>query len=69
MYHVHFLIETPDQDLVFPAAGEAAEYLLNNGFANAEREPHWHMRWCLERMQAGESMDVGDARVFCQPSE
>ena len=58
-----FVIETPDGDVGFAGAGPAAEFLLGSGFANAEREPHWHLRWCLDRMVVGESMDVGHARV------
>jgi len=51
-----FVVETPD-------GGPAAEFLLGSGFANAEREPHWHLRWCLDRMAVGETVEVGDARV------
>lgn len=58
-----FVVETPDGDVGFAGAGPAAEFLLDGGFANAEREPHWHPRWCLVRMVVGESMDVGQARV------
>ncbi|MFC7876710.1 hypothetical protein [Isoptericola sp. NPDC057391] len=58
-----FVIETPDGDVGFAGAGSAAEFLLDGGFANADREPHWHLRWCLDRMAVGESMDVGPAHV------
>ncbi|CAM3691191.1 hypothetical protein [Isoptericola cucumis] len=58
-----FVIETPDGDVGFAGAGPAAEFLLDNGFANADREPHWHLRWCLDRMTVGEQLDVGPAFV------
>lgn len=58
-----FVVETPDGDVELPSTGPAADYLLEEGFANAEREPHWHLRWCLDRMDVGEAMDVGPARV------
>lgn len=58
-----FVVETPDGEVELSATGPAADYLLDGGFANAEREPHWHLRWCLDRMAVGESMDVGAARV------
>lgn len=59
-----FVIETPDGDVGFAGAGPAAVFLLDGGFANPDREPHWHLRWCLDRLAVGEAMDVGDARVF-----
>lgn len=58
-----FVIEMSDGEAELPTAGSAAQYLLDGGFANADREPHWHLRWCLERMALGEGMDVGGARV------
>ncbi|MFC8596773.1 MULTISPECIES: hypothetical protein [unclassified Isoptericola] len=58
-----FVVETPDGEEEFAHAGSAADFLLDSGFANAAREPHWHLRWCLDRMAVGESMDVGLARV------
>ncbi|QCY48529.1 hypothetical protein GcLGCM259_2822 [Glutamicibacter creatinolyticus] len=69
MSDTQFLIETPEQSRIFLAAGSAADFLLAGGFANAGREPHWHLRWCLERMQLEEFMEVGQARVFCQHQE
>ncbi|MGP9539499.1 hypothetical protein ACT3SP_15945 [Brachybacterium sp. AOP43-C2-M15] len=64
MEAAEFAVETPDGEIEFASTGPAAEYLLENGFADAEREPHWHLRWCLDRMEVGESMDVGPARVL-----
>ena len=58
-----FVVETPDGELEFPSTGPAATYLLDGGHANADREPHWHLRWCLDRMDVGEVMEVGDAIV------
>jgi hypothetical protein len=66
MRNVEFVIDTPDGEVTIQAAGHAAAYLLSHGFSKADREPHWHMRWCLERMTPGESMDVGVARVLCK---
>ena len=60
-----FTIDTPDGEVEFRTAGSAATYLLEHRFANPDREPQWHMRWCLERMEPGDSMDVGLARVVC----
>ncbi|UEJ84389.1 hypothetical protein Bra3105_08825 [Brachybacterium halotolerans subsp. kimchii] len=58
-----FSIVTPERELEFIGTGATASFLLDNGFANADREPHWHLRWCLDRMEVGEAMDVGSARV------
>lgn len=58
-----FIVETPDGEVEFPLTGPVADYLLDHGYANADREPHWHLRWCLDRMEVGEAIDVGDARV------
>ena len=58
-----FAVDTPDGELEFATAGAAAEFLLEHRFSDPDREPHWHLRWCLERMERGESMDVGTARV------
>ena len=57
MDSAEFVVETPDGEIEFPSTGPASDYLLEEGYANAEREPHWHLRWCLDRM------DVGEARV------
>ena len=57
MESAEFVVETPDGEIEFPSTGPASDYLLEEGYANAEREPHWHLRWCLDRM------DVGEARV------
>ncbi|MFC8798589.1 hypothetical protein ACFT2C_12725 [Promicromonospora sp. NPDC057138] len=64
-----FVVDTPDGEIEFPTAGSTAEYLLGAGFAHADREPHWHMRWCLDRMEPGESMDVGNARVIREATQ
>lgn len=61
---IEFIIDTPDEEVELSSTGPAADYLLHNGFANADREPHWHLRWCLDRMEAGEAMMVGDAQVI-----
>lgn len=61
---VQFIVETPDDEVELRATGPAADYLLDEGHANAAREPHWHLRWCLDRMTVGEEMQVGEARVF-----
>lgn len=61
---IEFVIDTPDEEVELSSTGPAADYLLDNGFANADREPHWHLRWCLDRMEAGEAMRVGDAQVI-----
>jgi len=66
MDHACYVIDTPEGEVEFGAAGPAAEFLLGHGFSNAEREPHWHLRWCLDRMVPGDTMDVGDARVLCE---
>ncbi|MBK0330996.1 hypothetical protein I8D64_06225 [Brachybacterium sp. MASK1Z-5] len=58
-----FSIVTPESELELMGTGATASFLLDHGFANADREPHWHLRWCLDRMEVGESMDVGSARV------
>lgn len=58
-----FSIVTPESELEFMGSGATATFLLDNGFANADREPHWHLRWCLDRMEVGGSMDVGSARI------
>ncbi|GAA1487675.1 hypothetical protein [Brachybacterium sacelli] len=58
-----FIAETPDGEVEFPSTGPTADYLLDAAHANADREPHWHLRWCLDRMVVGEAMDVRDARV------
>lgn len=67
MHDKEFLVETPDGEVGFSHAGAAADYLLRSGFANAQREPHWHLRWCLERMAEGELIDVGNARILRDP--
>lgn len=59
-----FVVDSADGETVFAQSGSAAEYLLDRGFADSDREPLWHLRWCLDRMAAGETMDVGAARVF-----
>ena len=58
-----FIVMLPDGEVEFASTGPAASFLLEEGHANAEREPHWHLRWCLDRMAIGEVMDVGEARV------
>ena len=58
-----FAVDAPDGEVQFSSAGAAAEYLFEHRFADPDREPHWHVRWCLERLARGESMDVGLARV------
>lgn len=68
MSDVEFAVETPTAVVTFTSTGRAAQYLLDGGFANADREPHWHLRWCLDRMAAGESVDVGSAHVTCMLS-
>ncbi|GAA1491315.1 hypothetical protein [Brachybacterium sacelli] len=60
---MEFVVETPDGELEFRSTGPATDYLLDEGYANADREPHWHLRWCLDRMAVSQTMDVGDARV------
>lgn len=69
MSNTEFVVDTPDGEVEFPTSGSAAEYLLGHGFANPDREPHWHMRWCLDRMEPGELVDVGDARVTREESQ
>ena len=58
-----FVVMLPDGEVEFASTGPAASFLLEEGHANADREPHWHLRWCLDRMAIGEVMDVGEARV------
>ena len=60
---IEFVVMLPDDEIEFASTGPAAAYLLEEGHANADREPHWHLRWCLDRMAIGEVMDVGEARV------
>lgn len=62
----HFVIDTPDGESEFTSNAAAATFLLESGYANAQREPHWHMRWCLERMESGDDMDVGVAWFLCE---
>ena len=64
MHHATYVIETPDGEREFARATSAADYLLDGGFANSDREPRWHLVWCLERMDPGEPIDVGVARVY-----
>ncbi len=65
----NFSVDTPDGEHELHGTGATASFLLDLGFANADREPHWHLRWCLDRMEPGESMDVGSARVVRGASE
>ncbi|GAB2479058.1 hypothetical protein [Jatrophihabitans fulvus] len=58
-----FVIETSDARTRFGSVGEAADFLAARGLVDHDVEPEWHLRWCLERMTAGEEMDVGEAHV------
>ncbi|TXR57367.1 hypothetical protein [Quadrisphaera setariae] len=58
-----FLVTTADQELRSTTSGAAADHLFEHGFADPEREPRWHLLWCLDRAAPGEEVEVGDARV------